>query len=181
MNEIATRSDEQAIERHLVKMDGIVTEYLKGYKPVDIAKRLDISTATVNKFLKEWRSLASNNDEIRDRATVALRNADEHYNKLINKAYETMEDAEFNANNSQKMNSIKLVADLERQRLDALHRAGLLEDNDLTRQLMETERKQQVLMDILKGTVGQCDHCRPIVQEKLAQITNEVVVIPANV
>jgi hypothetical protein len=181
MNEVATRSDEQAMERHLIEMDQVVTESLKGFKPAEIASVVGMSVGKVNRLLKEWRGLAQNNSEIRDRATMALRNADEHYDKLIKKAYEALEAAEFGDSNTQKMNAIKLIADLEKARLDSLHRAGLLEDNDITRQLIETERKQEVLMGILKNTVGPCDHCRPIVQEKLAQITNDVVVIPANV
>ena len=180
MHEIATRADEDAIERHLVMMDKIVTEHLKGHKPVEIARTLGLSNGTVGKYLREWREAASNNQAIRDRASVALRQADEHYDKLIAKAYEAMEVAEENDSNTQKMNAIKLIADLEKARIDSLQKAGLLEDSDVTKQLIETERKQQILVDILKSTVGPCNHCRPKVQEKLAQMTNEVVVIKAD-
>jgi predicted transcriptional regulator len=181
MNEIATRGDERRLEDHLVTMDKIVTEHLKGYKSVEIAKVLGMSTATVGKYLREWRDAASNNHAIRERADVALRNADEHYNKLIRKAYEAMEDAEFNASNTQKMSAIKLIADLEKARIDSLQKAGLLENSDISKQLVETERKQQILVDILKSTVGPCSRCRPIVQERLSNMASgEVVIIRAD-
>jgi cytidine deaminase len=178
---IATRSDVAAVDKRLTEMDRVVTESLKGLKPSEIAAVVGMSTQKVNTLLKDWRGLAQNNDEIRNRATVALRNADEHYDKLIKKAYEALENSEFNDSNPQKMAAIKLIADLEKARLDSLHRAGLLEDNDITKNLMETERKQEVLMNILKQTVGPCDRCRTIVQEKLSQITKDIVIISANV
>lgn len=176
-NEIATKSDVAAIEKHLVKMDAVVTEYLKGMKPVDIAAKVGMSTSTVNGLLKEWRASAANNADIRERADVALRDADEHYSKLISKAYETMENAELNDSNTQKISAIKLIADLEKARIDSLHRAGLLEDNEISRQLIETERKQQILIDVLRSTVGPCNRCRPIVQEKLEEATKDIVII----
>jgi predicted transcriptional regulator len=181
MTKLATKGEVSRLDTHLITMDNIVTEYLKGSKPQDIAKTLGMSYGTVSMYLKEWRQAAANNDDIKERAHEALVNADEHFTRLISNAYSAMEDAVTNGSNPQRMQAIRLIADLEKSRLDSLHRAGLLEDSELSRQIVETERKQEVLMDILKNTIGECDHCRPIVQEKLAAVAKEVVIVHSDV
>jgi hypothetical protein len=180
MAELAIRTEE-ALDKHLIKMDKVVTEYLKGLTNTEIARKLGMTTGQVGGILKEWRGLASNNEAIKSRALLALKGADTHYDKLIKKAYEVMEDAEDAENINQRLASIKLIADMEAKRIDLLQKAGALEDTDISRQIVETERKQAIVVDILKNTVGGCSRCRPMVQSKLAEMTNEIVVIPADV
>jgi predicted transcriptional regulator len=178
MNEVVRTED--AIDKHLTTMNQIVGEHLKGKKTQEIAKTLGMSSATVGKFLKEWRGLAANNEAMRARAVGALTTADEHYSRLIAKTYEIMEDAEQADSLSQRLAAVKMLVDIEKTRIDLLQRAGALEDADMSKQIVETERKQAILMEILKETVGPCHRCRPIVQAKLAEATKEVVVIKAD-
>jgi cytidine deaminase len=179
MNDIVLQ-DGDAIDKHLIKMDKVVTEYLKGNSPNEIAQATGISPRQVGLLLKEWRGLAANNEAMKSRALLALKGADVHYDKLIKKAYEVMEDAEVAQSLSQRISSIKLIADMEARRIDLLQKAGALEDTDISKQIAETERKQAILMDVLKNTVGPCKRCRPIVQERLAEVTRNVVVIKAD-
>lgn len=179
MNDIVLQ-DGDAIDKHLIKMDKVVTEYLKGNNVDEISRVTGISVRQVGVLLKEWRGLAANNEAMKARALLALKGADVHYDKLIKKAYEVMEDAEVAQSLSQRISSIKLIADMEARRIDLLQKAGALEDTDISKQIVETERKQAILMDVLKNTVGPCKRCRPIVQEKLAEVTKNVVVIKAD-
>lgn len=179
MTELVSKTAE-AIDNHLIKLDLVVTEYLKGSTQSQIVKSTGLSSATVGSMLREWRDMASNSDLIKSRATMALNNADKHYDKLIKKAYGVLDDAEQANSLSQRAGTIKLIADMEARRIDLLQKAGALENTDMANKIMETERKQAIVMDILKNTVGSCDHCRPIVQEKLSQITNDIVVIPVD-
>lgn len=179
MMELVSKSD-AAIDKHLVLLDLVVTEYLKGSTQQQIAKTTGMSSATVGGMLREWREMASNSDAIRSRATLALNNADKHYDKLIKKAYGVLEDAEQAQSINQRANTIKLIADMEAKRIDLLQKAGMLENNDMASRIIETERKQAIVTDILKNTVGGCNRCRPIVQQKLSEMTNEIVVIKAD-
>lgn len=180
MNDDVVLHDGDAIDKHLIKMDKVVTEYLKGSNPEEIGKTIGMSTRQVGILLKEWRGLAANNEAMKSRALLALKGADVHYDKLIKKAYDVMEDAEVAQSLSQRLASIKLIGDMEARRIDLLQKAGALEDTDISKQIVETERKQAILMDVLKNTVGPCKRCRPIVQEKLAEVTRDVVVIKAD-
>jgi hypothetical protein len=114
------------------------------------------------------------------RATEAVRNVDSHYDKLIKEAYRLMEDAESAGSLPQRAVALKMVVDIEKTRIDLLQKAGVLEDSDVSKHVIEMERKQEVLTNILKEVVGPCPRCRPKVQQALAQITNEVVVMNAD-
>lgn len=172
---------EDDLDKHLQKMDSIVTEYLRGNSPQEISKKLKVPIRTVNIFLDEWRALASNNDSIKGRALTALRNADRHYDNLIKSAHLALDDAEKNGAISNRLAAIKVIAELEKVRIELMHKAGALQDTEITKQIIETERKQRILMEILRNTVGACPTCRPEVHRKLSEITNEVVTIPDDV
>jgi hypothetical protein len=58
--------------------------------------------------------------------------------------------------------------------MDMLHKAGVLEDGEIASQILETERKQEILMNILKDVTADCDHCKVEVARRLSQATNKV-------
>lgn len=164
---------------HLEEVNRIAAEYIKGNDESTISKNLDIPRNRVVKLLNEWRGMISNNEAIRARANEALASADQHYNKLINKAYEVIEDADQAQNLGAKTNAIKLILDIENKRIDMLQKAGLLENKELADQLLEQERKQEILLGILKEVVGDCNHCKIEVARRLADYggPNEAVTL----
>lgn len=165
---------------HLEEVNAVATEYIKGLNETEISRELDIPKARVSSLLREWKQMASNSEAVRSRAREALAAADQHYGKLIKQAYEVIDDANLNQNSSVKLNAIKLVLDIETRRIDMLQKAGLLENKELAEQLLETERKQELLMNILKEVSGQCSVCKPKVLSRLAEVsgpTGEAVVI----
>ena len=165
------------IEEHFKRMDNVLTEYFKGKTAPEIAQATGLSVGAVNNVLKEWRSLAQNNEAMKQRAAEAVRNVDSHYNKLIKEAYRLLEDAELANSLPQRGAAIKTIVDIEKIRIELLQKAGILEDSDMSRHVVEMERKQAILTNILKEVVGPCPRCRGKVQQALAQVTNEVVVM----
>jgi sugar-specific transcriptional regulator TrmB len=164
---------------HLEEVNSVAAEYIKGKDESAIAKELDIPRNRVVKLLNEWRSMVSNNEAIRSRAREALSGADQHYNHLIKRAYEVVEDAEQAQNLGAKTNALKLILDIENKRIDMLQKAGLLENKELADQLLEQERKQEILLGILKDVVGNCNHCKMEVARRLADYggADEVVTV----
>jgi len=165
---------------HFEEVNKVATEYIKGLNETEISKELDIPKARVSSLLREWKQMASSSEAVRSRAREALASADVHYSKLIKQAYEVIDEATANSNLTSKTAAIKLVLDIESKRIDMLQKAGLLENKELADQLMETERKQELLMSILKEVSGQCSVCKPKVLNRLAEVsgpTGEAVVI----
>lgn len=155
-------------------MNRVVEQLLKGINPKDIALELGMSRALVLELIDEWKSIIHHDGGIQQRAREALAGADQHYAMIIARAWETVEQADANQQLSVKTNALKLVADTEQKRLDMLNKAGVLENSELADQLLETERKQKILVDILKDVTADCDKCKFEVARRLSEVTGKI-------
>lgn len=170
-------SQEQNIVEHLDQVNQVVEEYLKGNDPTKISKELDIPRTRVVALINEWKVLASANDAIRARAKEALAGMDAHYGKLITRAYEVIDEASLNNNLSAKTQGIKLVVDIEKARIEMLQKAGLLENKELAEEMVEVERRQQVLVEILRDIASEHPEVRDKIMRRLSEIAKENEVI----
>jgi hypothetical protein len=170
-------STEDNLIEHLDKVNKVVEEYLKGSEATQISKELDIPRQKVVSYINEWKQMASDNAAIRARAKEALVGADTHYNKLINKAYEVIDDATTTANLSAKTAAIKLVLDIEARRIDMLQKAGLLENKELAEEMLEIERKQDILVNILKDIASEYPQIRDEIMRRLSSFSKDKEVI----
>jgi hypothetical protein len=170
-------SSEIELINHLDEMNNVVTEYLKGNDPTKISKDLSIPRTRVVAHLDEWKLSASNNAAIRARAKDALAGADAHYSKLISKSYEVIDEASMTNNLSAKTSAIKLVMDIESKRIDMLQKAGLLENKELAEEMVEIERRQEVLIGILRDVASEHPEVRDIIMQRLSAIAKEGEVI----
>jgi hypothetical protein len=163
--------------QHLDEVNKVVTEYLKGQDPTKISKELDIPRTRVVSLINEWKVMASANDAIRARAKEALAGADTHYTKLITKAYEVIDESSMTNNLSAKTQAIKLVMDIEKSRIEMLQKAGLLENKELAEEMVEIERRQEVLVEILRDIASTHPEVRDLIMRRLSQIAKEGEVI----
>lgn len=170
-------SELEKLQDHLDAMNNIVSVYLTGKNETQISQELGVPRQRVVGYLNEWRGLISNNEAIRARAKEALAGADQHYNRIISKAYEVVDEAGQSSNLGAKTNALKLIVDIEDKRIKMLREAGMLENKELAEELVETERKQEVLEKILKEVVSECSHCKFEVMKRLAAVSDEAVVV----
>jgi hypothetical protein len=170
-------STEDNLIDHLDKVNKVVEEYLKGNDPTQISKELAMPRQKVVAYIDEWRAMAADNAAIRARAKEALVGADTHYTKLIQKAYEVIDDATTTANLAAKTSGIKLVMDLESKRIDMLQKAGLLENKELAEEMIDIERKQEVLVGILKDIASEHPEIRDKIMHRLSEVSREREVI----
>jgi hypothetical protein len=162
---------------HLDEVNRVVEEYLKGSDATRISKDLALPRNRVVAHLDEWKRMASDNTVIRARAKEALAAADAHYNKLINKAYEVIDDATTIANLNAKTAGIKLVMDIESKRIDMLQKAGLLENKELAEEMVEIEKRQEVLVGILRDIASSHPEVRDLIMQRLSAVAKEGEVI----
>jgi len=172
-------SQEQNIIEHLDEVNKVVEEYLKGSDPTKISKELDIPRTRVVTLINEWKVMASANDAIRARAKEAMASMDAHYGKLITKAYEVIDEASLTNNLSAKTQAIKLVVDIEKSRIEMLQKAGLLENKELAEEMVEIEKRQEVLVEILRDIATEHPEVRDKIMRRLSDIAkeNEVITI----
>ncbi len=162
---------------HLDEMNKVVEKYLQGEDPTTISKGLALSRQKVVAHLNQWKAMAADNAAIRARAKEALVAADTHYNFLINKAYEVIDEATTTANLGAKNAGIKLVLDIESKRIDMLQKAGLLENKELAEEMLEIERKQDVLKEILKDIAAEHPEIRDKIMRRLSEVARQGEVI----
>jgi hypothetical protein len=160
-------------------MNKVVEELLKGNNPTQIATLTGFKRAEVVELIGEWKSVVHNDTASRERAKEAISGADQHYAMLIKEAWKTVEDADQSGQLNVKSNALKLIADIETKRIGMLQQVGLLDNAEIATQIAETERKQEVLVKILKDVTASCPKCKLEVAKRLSQITGiiEAVVV----
>lgn len=156
------------------QMNKVVEELLKGNTPAQISRSLELTRVQVDTHINTWKVLVQDNNAIKSRAKEALAGADEHYNMLIKEAWRTVEQADAQDALNVKAQTLKLIADIEAKRIDMLNKAGVLENSDLTDQILESERKQEILVNILKEVTSSCDKCKWEVAKRLSEVTGQV-------
>jgi hypothetical protein len=168
---------EEQLVKHLDEVNRVVEKYLQGNEPTKISKELAIPRTRVVSLIEEWRVMAADNAAIRARAKEALVGADAHYNKLIQKAYEVIDDATTTANLGAKNGAIKLVMDIEKTRIDMLQKAGLLENQELAEEMIEIEEKQKILVGILRDVASEYPEIRDEIMRRLSIVAKKGEVI----
>ncbi len=159
---------------HFDRMNTVVSELLKGNNPTQIAALTGFKRSEVVELIDEWKNVVHNDSAARERAKEAISGADQHYAMLIKEAWKTVEDADQAGQLNVKATALKLISDIEGKRIGMLQEVGLLDNAELATQLAETERKQEVLVKILKEVTAVCPKCKMDVAKRLSQITGIV-------
>ena len=170
-------SFEDLTAEHLDEMNKVVERYLQGSDPTQISKELAMPRQRVVTHLSQWKTMAADNAAIRARAKEALVAADTHYNHLIAKAYEVIDEATTISNLGAKNAGIKLVLDIESKRIDMLQKAGLLENKELAEEMLEIERRQELLVGILKDIANEHPEIRDKIMRRLSDVAKDREVI----
>lgn len=159
---------------HYDRMNRVVEELLKGNSATQIASITGFKRAEVLEHIDEWKGVVRNDNTARDRAKEAVSGADQHYAMLIKEAWKTVEDADQAGQLNVKATALKLIADIETKRIGMLQQVGLLDNAELAGQISDTERKQEILVKILKEVTASCPKCKMDVAKRLSQITGIV-------
>jgi hypothetical protein len=162
------------------QMNKVVEELLKGSTPTQIARSLELTRVQVESHIQTWKTMVHDSTAIRERAKEALAGADEHYNMLIKEAWVTLNQADAQDSPGVKATVLKLIADIEAKRIDMLNKAGVLENDSMADQILESERKQDLLVSILRDVTSSCEHCKWEVAKRLQEITGQVEAVNAD-
>lgn len=159
---------------HVDRMNKVVSELLKGNTPSQIATLTGFKRAEVIELIDEWKAVVHNDSSAKERAKEAISGADKHYAMIIKEAWKTVEDADQQGQLNVKSTALKLIADIESKRIGMLQEIGLLDNAELATQISETERKQEILVKILKEVTATCPKCKMEVAKRLSQISGVV-------
>lgn len=151
----------------------IVLLYVKGHTVPEIIKLSGMRRELVEQHLQDFRDYASQDRAIRTRAKDIVLSVDTHYSDIIKGLYRNIQAAEFQDDPRAAMAGLKMVADAEAKRVDLLAKAGMLADNTIGDQIAETERKQSILVDILKEISRKYPNIGREIQGRLSEVTGK--------
>lgn len=156
------------------RINQVVDLFLKGNtNPMQIARITGFKRTDVQDYLNEWRSVIQSDRQVQMRAREALAGADRHYSMLIEEGWDVINQSTTANDLTKKTAGIKLVADIQQKQIDMLQKAGLIENNEMAEEIIETERKQEILVKILKEVVANCEHCKKEVFTRLEEVTGK--------
>ena len=173
----------ELVNKHFEDMEKAVSLRIRGKNPYQISKELGITRVEVDNLLIEWRELCLNDQAIVERTREALANTDIHYNDLIARGWEVIAAADdvldsegFDAKvAAQKTAAVKLIGDLEAKRFAMLKEMGAIDNSEMATQIAERERKEEIIVGILRDVVFKCPDCQKEVKKRLAQLNNEPI------
>lgn len=157
-------------------MEKVAEKTMQGFSATAISKAVGIPRKEVMLLQEDYRTALANDSEARDMARDHLNMMVKHFDRLIKKLYDLVDDIDAldfgHQVAAQKNAAIRSIADLEAKRLDALQKAGLLDSAELGDELAEMEEKQAVIIDILQNEL--CVSCRTHISNKLVKLTGKV-------
>lgn len=161
----------------LEMMDKVATRLMRGKSELAIARDLGIKRIEVMRYRDLWREKLQSDAESTDVARDHLNKMVEHYDRLIHESYKILDDLNAMAFDekvaAQKNTTLKNISEYEKVRVDFLQKAGLLEGASMGDLMADMERKQQIVVDILKDKDSLCPICRPTVMAKLRAVTGK--------
>lgn len=170
------------VSEYIDRMEDVISCFTQGItSPTLISKELGIPRSAVQNLITQWKAIVANSNEIKSRAKESVVVAIEQYDRLINESWETVrqvnDEIEVNGPDakfmSQKAVALKNIADFEYKRFSMLKDMGAMDDATVAAEYAEIERKNQMVMDILREVVMDCDHCKMEVLSRIGQITGE--------
>lgn len=164
---------EADILRRYDEQQEIVLLYVKGHTVPEIVRLTGMKRNLVENHLQDFRDYAAQDRAIRTRAKDIVLSVDTHYSDIIKALYRNIEAAEFKDDPKAAMAGLKMVADAEAKRVDLLSKAGMLADNTIGDQIAEMERKQAILVEILREISRKHPNIGKEIQGRLSEVTGK--------
>lgn len=138
------------IVRAAEQQDKVVTLYARGLKITEIIRETGLNKTQIDRMLADYKEFALQDRVLREQARETLVKTREHYDDIISEMYKAILDADLNGDYKAKMTGLSSIANIEKQRVDFMQKAGMLLDNELGQQIVDTEKKHEILIGILK-------------------------------
>jgi hypothetical protein len=155
--------------------------FLKGKNVTQISRELDLQPKVVTKALANFKSLLKKNAEtvldIKDRMMDILFESDEAFRMVIEEGWNTVSQADINAQYGTKVQALKLIESSTKNRADMLQKVGMSQDTEIIEHINEVEEKQAMLISLLKEIKDEYPEVAELIASRLSRIQAEVEVI----
>lgn len=146
---------------------------LKGYKPAEIARSLNISPAQTRHYINQYETFlqkrVNEDPDYLNRVAEHTFEALERLDNLIKEAWETYDTCRNNDMITQQINLIKVAGGLEAQRANLLQLMGGKMDSGMSSRVIRAEQVNEIVSNIIREVIADCDVCRLEAQPLLAE------------
>lgn len=157
-------------------MEKVAERTMKGLGPRIIARELNLTQVEVKNLQQDYRDALTNDQEARDMARDYLNMMVKHYDSLIHKFYDLIDDMDtldWNAAAAaQKAGALKAIAELDAKRVDALQKAGLLDSAELGDEIAKFEEEKALVLSVLTDL---CTVCAPKVADRINRLQGKII------
>jgi hypothetical protein len=172
-------SSELEIIREAEREQKVVSMWASGKTIPEIVNTTGLKKRQVEDVLAVYKQYAMQDKILREMSRETVLRTRQHYDDIINKLYDAVSVANDSGDYKAEMTGLKMVADIEKQRVDFMQKAGMLADNEIGDQLIESERKQQVIIDILRDISKEYPKIGLEIQTRLKEVTGVLEGVPS--
>lgn len=165
---------ELALTDRYQQMDEVITLHLEGKNESAIAKILKIPRADVLVYVQDFKSIARNDELLRERAQETVHEFDQTQNRIISEMWRVVNDAEDAGDLKTRATSLKNLSDITAKRVEVLQKAGLISDAGMGDQIAEQQEQNEQVMAILRDVTAKCNQCKFEVAHRIGKITGKV-------
>jgi len=140
-----------------------------------IKSQTGVSPAEQRKINEEYKAFVRNDLWTAQRSREIVGYMDEHFGSIITQLYEVVSAADMADDYKNKGNALKLIAEVEAKRVDALQKAGVLSATNIGDEVAESNRKQEIIINILKEVSQRWPDAGKFIAAEIAKMNGEVI------
>lgn len=146
---------------------------LQGHSAADIARRKGISAGTVRSYLNEWESYIKNKaieePELFDRVLENSLKFIDNYNMMLKNAWEVHDESKDAGVPATRLSALKIIQEITAQQARFYQLLGPRQDTNYLEKAKRAERVNELLSNILREVIGDCERCGPIAWDMLRE------------
>jgi len=148
--------------------------HMQGQSISKISQKFELSTDTIKRYIKEWEGYvsqkAADNPEVLDNFLENVYRFDAEIDMMNAEIWDTIELAKEHGVHNTKLQALRLSKDLMETRARLFQLLSPRMETGYIERMKKVERVNNILSGIIRETISECEHCRPMVFRKLEDI-----------
>lgn len=153
----------------------IVKLQAEGRTKTHIQQKTGASFKKQTEASQQFKTFVNSDRYIQERARESVGQIDTHYTSLLEKFYETYDDAQSNDDYKTQADILKKIADVEKARVEFLSKAGMMSAGGIGDDLVELEEQREKIKQVLREIAGERPDVAKLIAQKLGQLDGTVV------
>lgn len=155
--------------------------WLKNHDYRQIASEMGIPIAKAREYIAQWKNWmhhwANESAEPGERVAEVIDEVDQHFGLITKEAWATVEQADANGNLNAKNAALKIAQSTQKDRAEMIRQAAESYDSKLVEEMHETQKNQEILIEILREVAEKYPEATQYIKERLGEVTGDVEVI----